>query len=63
MNDFQEKDMSLDYHFSSKEIKLLAIFFRKHPENIPDGLETFAGTIERTVYNSLSIDEAEKFYS
>lgn len=55
--------MSLDYHFNEKEILLLARFFRKNQEQIPDGLLDFSMKIERTVYNSMSIAEAQAFYS
>jgi len=58
-----EKKMSLDYHFSVQEIAILARFFRKHQNELPDGLKFFAGAVEKTVYNSMSIDEAERFYS
>ncbi|MBR1405115.1 MAG: hypothetical protein IJ558_13190 [Treponema sp.] len=54
---------SLDYHFTEREIKILAKFFRNHQEEIPDGLLDFSMKIERVIYNSMSIDEAEAFYS
>ena len=55
--------ISLDYHFNENEIKLLARFFRKNQEQLPDGLIDFATKIERVIYNSMSIDEAQSFYS
>lgn len=55
--------LSLDYQFTSEEIKILARYFRNNQSCIPNGLEEFAAALERTVYNSMSIDEAEKFYS
>ena len=55
--------MSLDYHFTEREIKILARFFRRYQDSIPDGLIDFSVQIERTVYNSMSIEEAEAFYS
>ena len=54
---------SLDYHFTEREIKILAKFFRSHQESIPDGLLDFSTKIERVIYNSMSIGEAEAFYS
>ncbi|WP_294430176.1 hypothetical protein [uncultured Treponema sp.] len=53
----------LDYHFSEREVRSLARFFRNHQEVIPDALLGFASKIERTIYNSMSIDEAAAFYS
>ncbi len=55
--------LSLDYHFNEREIRNLARFFRNHQEMIPDALINFATKIERAIYNSMSIDEAEAFYS
>ena len=53
----------LDYHFNEREIRVLARFLRKNQEHIPDELLDFATKIERVMYNSMSIDEAEAFYS
>lgn len=61
MNDSQS--LSLDYHFNESEIKLLARFFRNNQEQLPDGLLDFSTKIERAIYNSMSIDEAQAFYS
>lgn len=55
--------LTLSYNFSESEIKLLARFFRNHQENLPDGLLEFSNKIERAIYNSMSIDEAQAFYS
>lgn len=59
----QEGPMTLDYHFSETEIKFLARFFRKNQEHLPDELLNFSSQIEHAIYNSMSIDEAEEFYS
>ena len=56
-------DLQLDYHFSPQEIRVLAHFFREQQANIPDGLEEFAMAVEKAIYNSMSIDEAQAFYS
>ena len=55
--------LSLDYHFNEAEVKFLAHFFRKHQAELPKELVSFAGAIERSIYNSMSIDEVEQFYS
>jgi hypothetical protein len=55
--------LSLTYSFSPRETALLAHFLREHQDKIPDGLADFSKAVENAVYNSMSIDEAEKFYS
>lgn len=57
------KGAALDYHFTESEIRLLAKFFRKHQSELPDGLIDFSDKIERSVYNTMSIEEAEVFFS
>lgn len=59
----EESPLALDYHFSEREVRNLARFFREHQEQLPDALLGFATRIERAIYNSMSIDEAEAFYS
>lgn len=54
---------SLDYSFNAEEVRALARFFRKNQDALPDALFAFASKIEREIYNSMSIDEAESFYS
>ena len=55
--------LSLTYTFNPREITLLARYFRAHQDAISPCLEHFANTLERTVYNTMSIREAEQFYS
>lgn len=54
---------SLDYSFNAEEVRALARLFRKNQDALPDALFAFASKIEREIYNSMSIDEAESFYS
>ncbi|MBQ6779716.1 MAG: hypothetical protein IJP62_00635 [Treponema sp.] len=56
-------DLQLTYTFSKQELRILARFIRLHQEQIPEGLEDFAGAVEKAMYDSMSIDEAEVFYS
>ncbi len=58
-----EQGVSLDYHFNEREIRNLARLLRDNQERLPDALLNFASKIERAMYNSMSIDEAEAFYS
>lgn len=60
-DDFQ--NLALTYTFTPREIKILARYFRAHQDNIPLGLEDFAAALERTVYDTMSIVDAEQFYS
>lgn len=58
-----QKTVSLDYHFTEREIRILAKFFRNHQAQIPAGLVDFSMQIEKTIYSSMSVEEAEIFYS
>ncbi|MBQ3669848.1 MAG: hypothetical protein II921_00025 [Treponema sp.] len=58
-----ESDLSLSYNFTPEEIKLLAKFFRRNQESLPDGLFAFLSAIERTIYNALPMKEVATFYS
>ena len=53
----------LEYHFSKKELFLLAKFLRQNEEKLPDGLESFYHVLEDSIYNTLSLDEVKRFYS
>lgn len=53
---------TLNYNFSFREISLLAKFFRKNQDKMPDGLESFLRAIENAVYNNLSLDQIREFY-
>ncbi len=59
----KEKDISLSYTFNEREIKVLARLFRKNQAELPLELEDFAFKIEQIIYNSMSIEEVETFYS
>ncbi len=59
----KKDDFTLEYRFNEREIKLLASMFRRYQEQVPDGLVDFVTKIERKIYNSMSIEEAEAFYS
>lgn len=56
-------DFRLSYNFTAEEIALLARFLRDNMENLPEGLEKFYKSLEDSVYNSLSLEEARIFYS
>lgn len=57
------EDLQLTYQFTKRELRILARFIRLHQDKIPEGLEDFAGAVEKAIYNSMSVDEAEAFYS
>ena len=56
------EDLHLDYHFTRREIRILARYFRNNQATLPEGIEDFAKAVETAIYNSMSIDEAEAFY-
>ena len=56
-------DFKLSYHFTANEIAVLAKFLRDNMDNMPEGLENFYKSLEDSVYNSLSLEEARLFYS
>ncbi|MBQ9281056.1 MAG: hypothetical protein IJ207_02530 [Treponema sp.] len=60
---FPKTEFSLSYNFTEREIRNLAKFLRNNQESLPDALIPFATKVERAVYDSMSIDEAEAFYS
>jgi len=59
----KEKSFALTYSFTSREIALLAKFLRSNQDKLPNGLESFYKSLEDTVYNNLTLDEAGIFYS
>ena len=59
----ENNTLSFSYHFSPRETSHLAHFLRKHQAELPDALLDFLKTVENVIYNSMSITEAEKFYS
>lgn len=60
----QEKpQFSLSYDFNSKEIIALAKLLRDKQESLPNELNYFYQAVEKSIYNSLSIDEVREFYS
>lgn len=58
-----DKSKEFCYHFSEREVKLLAQFLRKNQDKLPGGLESFARKVELFIYSMMSIDEVEKFYT
>lgn len=57
------KHVSLDYHFNEREVMEMARFLRSMESDIPDALTDFYTVLQRKVYDSLSLGEAEHFYS
>ncbi|MBR7064936.1 MAG: hypothetical protein IKI31_07315 [Treponema sp.] len=59
----KKSSLSFTYNFSHRETSHLAYFLRKHQNEVPDALADFLKAVESAIYNSMTIDEAEKFYS
>lgn len=52
----------VSYTFSDAELKALAYFFRQS-HSVPDELYTLNSLVEKYIYENMTIDEAERFYS
>ncbi len=53
----------IDYHFSSEEIKELAVILRRNQGNLPDSLSAFANIVETYIYNTMSVSEVMNLFS
>ncbi len=51
-----------DYAFSEAEIRALALLMRKLPSSSTAGLETFKCFLETSIYQIMTIAEAEDFF-
>lgn len=51
------------YDFTSDEVKKLVLFFRKYEEDLPSSLEDFFSSLEASIYNYMTIEEAEIFFN
>lgn len=57
-----QKFLSFSYDFSIQESKDLVLLFRKYEKDLPDSLKDFSIFLHQHIYNSMTIDEAEKFF-
>ncbi len=53
----------LDYHFSETELLEIARLLRKNQSFLPDSLSDFSRTVEKRIYDSLSVSEVTKLFS
>lgn len=60
MNNIAKEPLGFSYVFSRQETELMARLLRK--VGTPDGLEKFRDTVLATLYNAMTIDEAESFF-
>lgn len=58
-----DKNITLSYNFTSNEIEILAKYFRDNQNTLPKGIERFYNALEKSIYNSMSLEEVRKFYS
>lgn len=56
-------DGTVSYSFSEEEIKSLALLLRRNEAVLDTVLDGFNGFLENTVYQSLTIAEAEDFFN
>jgi hypothetical protein len=52
-----------DYRFSSAEAKALILFIRRNERYLDPELEKLVSELEKFLYDHMSIEEAEKFFS
>lgn len=51
-----------NYVFSETELKSLTLLLRKHEETLDPELDGFLQFLERYVYSTMTIEEAEHFF-
>jgi len=51
-----------EYAFSEAELRSLALLLRKHEEGLDPELDGFLQFLERYVYSTMTIEEAERFF-
>jgi len=56
-------DGTITYSFSEEEIKSLTLLLRRNEAVLDTVLDEFHGFLENTVYQNLTIAEAEDFYN
>ena len=54
---------SFTYDFSEDELKALVLLLRKNEANLPGCLENLMLNLQNCIYDSMTIDEAEKFFN
>lgn len=54
--------LTFEYKFTSSEVVALARLLRYRVQDIPDELFNFSRVVENVMYDTLSIQEAERFY-
>ena len=60
---YNHSDLKLEYQFNSEELCFMAHLLRKYEEGLPEALNNFKNTVEKTVYDNMSLNEALTFYS
>ena len=54
---------SFTYDSSEDELKALVLLLRKNEANLPGCLENLMLNLQNCIYDSMTIDEAEKFFN
>ncbi len=60
MSELEEEPMAFSYTFSPQETAILARFIRW--QGLPDGLERFCAKVLDTVYDAMTVGDAERFF-
>ena len=56
-------NLTFRYDFSEDEIKALVLLLRKNEAGLAECLENLMLNLQNCVYDSMTIDEAEKFFN
>lgn len=56
-------EQTFSYEFSEDEIKALVLLLRENEADLPGCLENLMLNLQNCVYDSMTIDEAEKFFN
>jgi hypothetical protein len=53
----------LDYRFSAAEVKAFLLFVRRNEKYLDPQLEKLVSDLERFLYDHMTVEEAENFFS
>ena len=56
-------EQTFRYDFSEDEIKALVLLLRENEATLPGCLENLMLNLQNCIYDSMTIDEAEKFFN
>lgn len=60
---YLDESAGFNYDFSEKELRSLMLFLRRYQQLMPETLENFIQALEKHFYETMSIGEAEEFFT